>query len=118
MFNKAKALKPISVKATKEKQKTFGEILRTEAIVLVNFSAECGPCKMMKPILDELKSSIGKKAMILKLDVDKNPAVSSAYNIKSIPTLMLFKKGTIVWRESGVMQANILKQVIEQHAKN
>ena len=101
---------------TKEKQKTFGEILRTEELVLVDFTATwCGPCKMMAPILDELKSAVGSKVLILKIDVDKNPQASTAYNIKGVPTLILFKKGKIVWRQSGVVPSNVLKQIIEQH---
>ncbi len=102
---------------TKEKPKTFGEILRTEDLVLVDFTATwCGPCKMMAPILDELKSSIGSKALILKIDVDKNPQASAAYNIQGVPTLILFKKGKIVWRQSGVVPANELKKLIDQNS--
>jgi len=98
-------------------KKTFGEILRTEPMVLVDFTATwCVPCKMMKPILDELKLDMGSKVMIIKLDVDKNPAASTAYNIQSVPTLILFKNGKIVWRQAGVVQKNSLKQVIEQHS--
>ena len=102
---------------TTEKKKTFGEIIRTEPLVLVDFTATwCGPCKMMIPILDELKSSIGGKVMILKIDVDKNPQVSSAYNIQGVPTLILYKNAKIVWRQSGVVQAAALKQLIEQYS--
>ena len=101
----------------KEKSKTFGEILRTEDLVLVDFTATwCGPCKMMAPILEELKSSIGSKALILKIDVDKNPQASAAYNIQGVHTLILFKKGKIVWRQSGVVPANELKKLIDQNS--
>jgi len=102
---------------TKEKQKTFGEMLRTEELVLVDFTATwCGPCKMMAPILDELKSAVGSKVLILKIDVDKNPQASAAYNIQGVPTLILFKKGKIVWRQSGVIPANELKILIDQNS--
>lgn len=101
---------------TKDKQRTFGEILRTEELVLVDFTATwCGPCKMIAPILDELKSAVGSKVLILKIDVDKNPQASAAYNIQGVPTLILFKKGKIVWRQSGVVPSNVLKQIIEQN---
>ena len=102
---------------TKEKQKTLGEILSTEELVLVDFTATwCGPCKMMAPILDELKSAVGSKVLILKIDVDKNPQASAAYNIQGVPTLILFKKGKIVWRQSGVIPANELKKLIDQNS--
>lgn len=102
---------------TKDKQRTFGEILRTEELVLVDFTATwCGPCKMMAPILDELKSAVGSKVLILKIDVDKNPQASAAYNIQGVPTLILFKKGKIVWRQSGVIPANELKKLIDQNS--
>ena len=97
--------------------KTFNDIINGEQPVLVDFSAEwCGPCKMMAPILKDLKQAVGEKATILKVDVDKNAATANQFSISGVPTLILFRKGQILWRQSGVVPANQLKQIIEKYA--
>ncbi|MDE3253549.1 MAG: thioredoxin [Bacteroidota bacterium] len=94
----------------------FAAVLEKEKLVLVDFFAEwCGPCKMMAPVLKDLKTKIGEKATILKLDVDKNPQAASVYQIQGVPTLILFKEGKMVWRQSGVVSAQQLQQVIEKN---
>jgi thioredoxin 1 len=93
---------------------TFDEMIQTDKPVLVDFFAEwCGPCKMMAPILKEVKTAIGDAATIIKVDVDKNPQASEKYQIQGVPTLIIFKQGKPVWRQSGVVQKAGLLQAIQ-----
>lgn len=95
-------------------KKSFGDIIQGSRPVLVDFSAEwCGPCKMMPPILKEVKDKLGDKVTILKMDIDRNPAVAEAYQIQSVPTLIVFRDGQIRWRQSGVVRAEQLRSVLE-----
>jgi thioredoxin 1 len=98
----------------KVKAKTFQDLINSEKLVMVDFHAEwCGPCKMMKPILEEVKSYFGSNVKIVKVDVDKNIQPASHYQVTGVPTLILFKEGKQVWRQSGVVAPSTLKQIIE-----
>ena len=98
---------------------SFSEIIKSDTLTLVDFSAEwCGPCKMMKPILEQVHTAMGDEVRILKVDVDKNPKAAQVFQIKGVPTLALFKKGEIVWRQSGVVPASLLQQIIKDHKSN
>jgi thioredoxin 1 len=101
------------------KKETFGEIINGSTPVLVDFTAAwCGPCKMMKPVLEELQQRKGDQLRILKVDIDKSPAAANAFNVQSVPTLLLFQHGRQLWRQSGVVQAGPLERIIEQHITN
>ncbi|WP_405563197.1 thioredoxin [Polaribacter sp. Asnod6-C07] len=93
--------------------KNFLEIINKDKPVLVDFFAEwCGPCKMMSPILKEVKDVLGDKVSIIKIDVDKNKALAAKYQVRGVPTLVLYKSGKQVWRQSGVVTKNDLISII------
>lgn len=94
---------------------SFNNIINSDKPVLVDFFAEwCGPCKTMAPILKDTKTQLGDKATIIKVDVDKNPEVSAQYQIRSVPTLIMFKNGNPVWKQSGVVPAQELIRLFNQ----
>lgn len=96
---------------------SFSDLINSDTPVLVDFSAEwCGPCKMMAPILKQVAGTMGDKVKIIKVDVDKNPQAAQAYQIQGVPTLILFKGGATLWRQSGVVQANDLVKIISQQS--
>ena len=96
----------------------FQDIIAGDTPVLVDFFAElCGPCKMMKPVLEELKKKMGNKIIILKIDIDKNISLSSEYRIQSVPTLVLWKQGEIIWRQSGALSLNELEQILSSYIR-
>lgn len=94
----------------------FSELIKGQIPTLIDFSAEwCGPCKMMKPILDQVKETLGDQVRIIKVDVDKNPSIATLYQIQGVPTLILFKNGEIKWRQSGVVPTENLATIIRAH---
>lgn len=96
---------------------TFQEIINQDKPVLVDFFAEwCGPCKTMAPVLEDIKQRVKESASIIKIDVDKNSQAASTYQVRSVPTLILFKKGQILWRKSGAVPASELERLIKANA--
>lgn len=94
----------------------FSELINQEKPVLIDFYAEwCGPCKMMSPILKQVKDSLGDSVSILKVDVDKNQSLAAKYQVRGVPTLILFKNGKQLWRQSGVLQKEELINIINSN---
>lgn len=100
---------------TREKTTTFNEIINGETPVLVDFYADwCGPCKMMNPILKNLKKKMGNRINIIKVDAEKNPDAAIKYQVRGVPTLILFKNGRILWQQAGVVQLPQLESIISE----
>lgn len=94
----------------------FEELINGDKPVLVDFYATwCGPCKMMHPVLETLAGEVGEKARIIKIDIDKNQALAAQYNVRSVPTLMIFKNGKLEWRDTGARQPADLMQILQQY---
>lgn len=95
---------------------TFESLISADKPVLVDFFATwCGPCKMMAPILKDVKDKMGDSIKVIKIDVDKNQRLAAQFNIQGVPTLMVFKNGQTKWRQSGVVQSGQLQQILQQH---
>lgn len=94
----------------------FNELINSTTPVLVDFFATwCGPCQMMHPILEEVAKNVGDKARVVKVDIDKNQQLASVYNVRSVPTLMIFKGGEMKWKGVGVQQASVLEAELEKN---
>jgi thioredoxin 1 len=93
------------------------DLTDSDTLTLIDFSAEwCGPCKMQAPILQDLKAKVGDQVRIVKIDVDRNPAAANIYQVRGVPTLILFRKGQVLWRQSGVATTEQLKQLIDRNS--
>ncbi|MGO1596789.1 MAG: thioredoxin [Sphingobacterium sp.] len=95
---------------------SFNEIIQKNKMVLVDFSAEwCGPCQTLAPILKELKEDLGDALSIIKIDVDKNQSIATEFRVQGVPTLMLYRGGQQVWRQSGLLTKNELLKIVQAH---
>ena len=100
---------------TTTRKETFNDLIKSDKPVLVDFTAVwCGPCKMMKPVLEELHQKMGNEVRIIKVDIDQSPQAAAYYNVNSVRTLILFQNGNILWRQSGVIPAPSLQKIINQ----
>jgi len=96
---------------------SFKDIINSDIPVLVDFFADwCGPCKMLAPILKQVKEEMGEAVKIIKIDVDKNQALAAQFQVRGVPTMILFKNGNQLWRQSGVLQKNDIVSIIKSHS--
>ncbi len=99
-----------------QQKPSFSELIKGSKPVLVDFYADwCAPCKMMEPVLKQVKKSMGDQLMIIKIDTDRNPELAIRYNVRGIPNLVLFKEGKVVWQQAGVLQAPQLEAQLKNH---
>ena len=95
---------------------TFNDVINSGELVLADFFATwCGPCKAMHPVLEQLKAQLGDRIRIIKVDVDKHGIPAEEYNVQAVPTLILFRSGNVLWRQSGAMPLNQLLSVVNQY---
>ena len=95
---------------------TFGEVIKNKQPVLVDFHATwCGPCKMMAPELKRFAQNNSDKLRVIKIDIDRNQQAAQQYNIQGVPTLILFKEGKVLWRQSGAMSAQQISDAVKSH---
>lgn len=95
----------------------FNAIINSETPVLIDFFADwCGPCKMLAPILKQVKDDLGEDIKIIKIDVDENQMLAAKYQVRGVPTMLLFKRGKQVWRQSGVLQKDQIISVVKQYS--
>ena len=97
-------------------KKSFSQIINGDKPVLIDFHATwCGPCKMLAPVIKQVKEKIGDSASIIKIDIDKNPTLATKLNVMGVPTLMVYKQGELKWRQSGVLSEGQILKVLEEH---
>lgn len=97
-------------------KQSFAEIIKGDKPVLVDFHADwCGPCKMMAPVIEQFSKEMGDNIRILKVDVDRNPKAAAVYQVRGVPTFILFKNGNIMWRQSGAIPLQTLRQAVNSH---
>lgn len=106
----------ISLNICRPMKRSFKNIISSEIPVLVDFYADwCGPCKMLAPILKEVKDELGDTIRVIKIDVDKNQSLAAKFQVRGVPTLLLFKNGQQLWRQSGLVQKKDLVQILKSH---